>query len=173
MNSSRTLAEKFREQRTDRIRVDDAEVLSMAEVIVRPTSSLELVIEGQRDDVAQVLFVRSRTQAARITHVDQEPSEHPPTELVEIHVPTVSGVELSGDESADTVFQIWNGWQIGDHNHSWLGNSGVIVEDLEAPSGANLRFRMWFSDGLGEPTFDDLVVLATVGEKLPQKGSFT
>lgn len=168
MSSSRTLADRFRSQRTDRIRVDDAEVLSMAEVILRPSSSLELVIERQRDDVAQVLSIRSHSHAALVTHVDQEPSGHSPTELVEVHVPKVSAIELTGDDSSDTVLQIWNGWEVGAHNHSWLGNSGVIVEDLEAPPGANLRFRLWFSDGLGEPTFDDLVVLATIGEQLPQ-----
>ena len=168
MSNMGTLADRFRSQRTDRIRVDDAEVLSLVEVILRPSSSLELVIEDRRSDVDQVLMIRSRTESARVTRVNHEPAEHSPAEVVEFHVPTVSGIEVSGDTTNETVLQIWNGWCVGGQNHAWLGNSGIIVEDLEAPPGANLRFRMWCSDGLGDPSFDDLVILVTIGEKLPQ-----
>ena len=168
MSSTRTLAERFRTQRTDRIRVEDSEVLSVAEVILRPTSSLELVVEQQRHDVQQVLTVRSRTKSAKLVSVDSEPSDHEVCEALEIHVPTISRVELVGSDDEDTIFQIWNGWRIGGTNQAWVGNSGVVIEDLEPPAGATLRFRMWFSDGLGDATFDDLIVLATVGSRLPQ-----
>lgn len=38
MSNMGTLADRFRSQRTDRIRVDEAEVLSLVEVILRPSS---------------------------------------------------------------------------------------------------------------------------------------
>lgn len=168
MSSTRTLADRFRTQRTDRIRVDDSEILSLAEVILRPTSSLELIVEQQRRDTQQILTIRSRTKNARLVSVDSERLDSEPCEAIDIYVPDARSVEVTGSDDEDTILQLWNSWRIGDTNHSWLGNSGVIIEDLAPPAEANLRFRLWFSDGLGEPTFDDLVVLATVGERLPQ-----
>ena len=45
MNSARTLADRFRTQRTDRIRVDGVEVLSMTEFSISEDDSVEIVIE--------------------------------------------------------------------------------------------------------------------------------
>ena len=42
MNSARTLADRFRTQRTDRIRVDGVEIVSMTEVHIAKGSVLEL-----------------------------------------------------------------------------------------------------------------------------------
>ena len=63
------------------------------------------------------------------------------------------------------TLQVWNSWLIGDAEHAWTGNSGVVVEELDVPDGADARLRLWCSDGLGDPQFDDLVVVITIGPK--------
>ena len=47
---------------------------------------------------------------------------------------------------------IWNSWSFDGVDSSWLGSAGMLVES----SGQTHALRC--SDGLGEPTFDDLVV---------------
>ena len=59
MNPARTLADRFRTQRTDRIRVDGIEVVSVAEIRLEQSESVELVIEQCRADVEQAMNVRS------------------------------------------------------------------------------------------------------------------
>lgn len=165
MSPSRTLADRFRSQRTDRIRVDHLEVLSLVEVILRPTSALEIVVESQRSDIAQSLTVRSRSQQLRVI-TDDAPSNE--AELVELRASSARRIEIVGSDHTDTVLQIWNGWLVHGAQHAWVGNAGIVVEDLEPPTGANTRFRLWCSDGLGDPTFDDLVVLVTIGDRITQ-----
>lgn len=171
MSPARTLADRFRKQRTERIRVDDIEVLSVVELFLRPTSSIELIIERQRNDVAQGLSIRSRTQAARVVAVDADETERSAVELIEIESSAATRIEIAGDDENETVLQLWNTWTADAKGNAWTGNSGIIVEDLQAPPGANLRFRMWCSDGFGDASFDDLVVLATVGERTPKIGA--
>jgi len=168
VSSSRTLAERFRSQRTDRIRVEGTEVLSIVELVLRPTSALELVVESQRDDVEQEFFIRSRAGQAHTLGDTHSVFTSEPVELVELRSRHTSRIELVGQATDDTVFHLWNGWRIGGTAHSWTGNCGIVVEDLTPPPGANLRFRLWCSDGLGDPSFDDLVVLVTVGDQSPQ-----
>jgi len=47
---------------------------------------------------------------------------------------------------------IWNSWSFDGVDSSWLGSAGMIVESTD-----NVH-TVRCSDGLGEPTFDDLVV---------------
>jgi len=51
---------------------------------------------------------------------------------------------------------IWNGWSFDGVDSSWLGNAGMIIETW----GDVHTLRC--SDGIGEPTFDDLVMTVTV-----------
>ena len=51
---------------------------------------------------------------------------------------------------------IWNSWSFDGVDSSWLGSAGMIVES--ADNVHTLRC----SDGLGEPTFEDLVVQVTI-----------
>lgn len=165
MSSSRTLADRFRSQRTDRIRVDHLEVHSLVEVILRPTSALEVIVESQRSDIAQSLTLRSRSQQLRVVSDDGPSAE---SELIELRTLSAPRVEVVGSDHADTVLQMWNGWLVGATAHAWTGNAGIVVEDLEPPKNANTRFRLWCSDGLGDPTFDDLVALVTIGDRNSQ-----
>ncbi|MFT7474614.1 MAG: hypothetical protein ACI81L_001539 [Verrucomicrobiales bacterium] len=193
MNSARTLADRFRSQRTDRIRVDGIEVLSMTEIIVDPGSPVEVVVEEFRDDVEQSLQLRAKK--AELVVVELASANSSST----LPMGTADGVTLVADrrrrlelaiadsemvidldrdldgneaiiETAElvlpkrpTILQVWNSWLIGGAKHAWTGNSGIVVEELNVPSEATARFRLWCSDGLGDPQFDDLVVVVTIG----------
>lgn len=66
------------------------------------------------------------------------------TSPIEIHLEVVGRRAKSVD--------IWNSWSSDGVDSSWLGSAGMLVE--RTPSCTTLRC----SDGLGEPTFDDLIV---------------
>ncbi len=166
MSSSQTLADRFRTQRTDRIRVDGNEVLSVVDLVLAPTSAVEFAVQSQRNDIEQLFSVRSRTRDLQPVGEEFDPS---PVELIQVRAKNATTIELVGSDSSDSVLQLWNGWRVDATDHSWTGNSGIIVEDLTPPEGANLRFRMWCSDGLGDPSFDDLVLVVTIGDRIPQK----
>lgn len=51
---------------------------------------------------------------------------------------------------------IWNSWSFEGVDSSWLGSAGMIVEST------NNVHTLRCSDGLGEPSFDDMVVRVTV-----------
>lgn len=51
---------------------------------------------------------------------------------------------------------IWNSWSFEGVDSSWLGNAGMVVEST------NDVHTLRCSDGLDEPTFDDLVVQIVV-----------
>ena len=198
MNSARTLADRFRTQRTDRIRVDGVEVLSMTELSITEDDSVEIVIEDFRDDVEQSLHVRAKKADLQITdHVAafDEPYEFDESIIstsitlvadqarrIEFGLvpdePELDDVDVDVDVDVDdteprsvtkparpVTLQVWNSWLIGDAEHAWTGNSGVVVEELDVPDGADARLRLWCSDGLGDPQFDDLVVVITIGPK--------
>lgn len=48
--------------------------------------------------------------------------------------------------------RVWNAWRHDGLVEEWSGNAGVLVED----DGETVTLYM--SDGIGEPSFDDLVV---------------
>ena len=191
MNSARTLADRFRTQRTDRIRVDGVEVLSMTELSITEEDSVEIVVEEFRDDVEQSLHVRATSADLQITdHVAalDEPYEFDDS-IISTSITLVAdqarriefGLAPDDPELDDrnddgesgaapstaprVTLQFWNSWLVGDAEHAWTGNSGVVVEDLDVPEGAHARLRLWCSDGLGDPQFDDLVVVITVGPR--------
>lgn len=172
VNSARTLADRFRTQRTDRIRVDGVEVLSLVEIEVEQEEVVEVLIETSRNDVDQALNIRSSlgdlvalSDRGRSTD-DFDHDEGLGFELVTVQASEAHRVELACSETSPRSLQLWNSWVIGDAHHSWTGNSGIVAEALEVPPGASTRIRLWCSDGLGDPQFDDLVVVVTVG-KMP------
>lgn len=172
MNSARTLADRFRTQRTDRIRVDGVEVMSMVELRVHSDEAAEFVIEQVRDDVEQAMNIRSRHGDLRsfttqpVITDDFDADEGLGFEQVTLLAADQRRVELTAGDDADRTIQIWNSWLVGQAHHSWTGNSGIITEELEAPAGASTRVRLWCSDGLGDPSFDDLVAIVTIGPRV-------
>lgn len=171
MNSARTLADRFRTQRTDRIRVDGVEVLSMIEVDLAPDEVVELVIEQARDDVAQALNARPRRGELMALPDDMasndgfDHDEGLGYDQVTLLASRGRRAELVGSDPRRQTIQIWNSWSMADANHCWIGNSGIVLENLDAPMGATQRMRLWCSDGLGDPQFDDLVAVLTVGPR--------
>lgn len=173
MNSARTLADRFRTQRTDRIRVDGIEVLSIVELMVEPGDAVEVVIESSRTDIEQSLHIRAkRTGLELVDHeaLGEEDYEFDPS-IISTNLTVVANQQrriefvLSPGAEKRTRLKLWNSWLLGDAEHAWTGNSGIVAERLEAPENATERMRLWCSDGLGDPQFDDLVALVTVGQK--------
>ncbi len=159
MNPGRTLADRFRAQRTDRIRVDEQEVISMVEITVSEPLVIEVVVEQRRDD-HQVLIVSTSLEAT-LGHADGGTLGTEARLDIDVESP-VELVVLPAD--GPLVVRLWNAWDLVGVEHAWTGNSGCIREDLPIPDGALGRFRLWCSDGLGEPSFDDLVVVVTTAQ---------
>lgn len=63
--------------------------------------------------------------------------------------PTTCQLEVVGRKARS--IDVWNGWSFEGVESAWLGQSAMVVEE----NGTEYTFRC--SDGLGEPTFDDLV----------------
>ena len=128
MNPARTLAERFRTQRTDRIRVDGDEVVSVVELRVRDASDVELTIESCRDDVEQLLVIRSRD--CPIDYLDADDAT-----TSQVAIPAVLGrtVDLSVRPENATTLHMWNAWRVDGTEHAWTGNAGMIVELMARP----------------------------------------
>ncbi|MGI9605940.1 MAG: hypothetical protein ACR2P0_07345 [Acidimicrobiales bacterium] len=146
MNPSRTLAERFRTQRTDRILLAGDEVLSLIEKRIDEPVEVEVLIESDRTDIEQALWL----------DVDADGDSR------------IDAFRMGGfDEPVATIrlepgwLRIWNAWMIDELECAWTGNHGIIVETLPCPDGAISRMRLWCSDGLGDPSFDDLVAVVT------------
>lgn len=72
--------------------------------------------------------------------------------------PDVVEVRLATDR--DTTVQLWNTWWSDGVAQAWLGNAGFLIEtDL---TGDDPVVVLWCSDGVGEVSFDDLVVAVEV-----------
>ncbi len=166
---NRTLSERFRTQRTDRIRVDGFEVFSMTDLVLDGFSALEIIVESARTDVEQSVCLRSRSRDLRLVSDggrSLEPAEDARVELLRLDAPAPARAEVHGPDESNSVIQVWNSWVVGGTDHAWTGNAAMVVEPLPTPPGATLRKRLWCSDGLGAATFEDLVVLLTVGPRV-------
>ncbi len=159
MSTSASFAERFRSQRTDRIRVDEHEVLSLVEFRVSNPLIVELAVEERRDDHQvfviscsddDVIGLDTASVLGGEARIDIDCAD-----VVELHVlPPVGG----------TTLRLWNAWDLVGVEQAWTGNSGIIAEELETPENARARMRFWCSDGLGDPSFDDLVMVMTTAE---------
>lgn len=187
MNSARTLADRFRTQRTDKIRVDGVEVVSMTELSIAHDEVVEVMVESSRHDVEQSLHIRARK--ADLEVLDHAAIEDDAYELdhsiqssnltvvanqqrrieFAVALPELGDTDIDLTDQKPVRLQMWNSWLLGAAEHAWTGNSGIVVEELDPPAGAKSRMRLWCSDGLGDPQFDDLVILLTIGE-LPEGG---
>lgn len=163
MNPSRTLASRFRTQRTDRVRLDETEVLSVFELHVDPPSRVEILVEECRHDVPQGLTLQ--VNGAHMTPIVADAATH---------AASVSRIELAADYALKpveiaiagedrTLLSLWNFWLWDGADQAWTGNSGIVAEELPVPDGALRRVRLWCSDGLGNPSFDDMIAVVTMG----------
>ena len=112
------------------------------------------VSAGDRIAVTRVRSSRVRAQALKLA------LDRGDLRANGVAVPTVAIWSHTAPERAelDVVgrraksVEIWNAWSFEGVDSSWIGNAGIIVE---SEGGARL---LRCSDGLGEPSFDDLVV---------------
>ncbi len=76
-------------------------------------------------------------------------------------------ISLWSDTSPETVellvhgsqvrrVEVWNAWDLGGLETAWVGNAGIILESAEK------HLTLHCSDGIGEPSFSDLVVRIAV-----------
>lgn len=165
MSASSTLARRFRSQRTDRIRLEGEEVFSKIELSVTGPTIIELAFESCRTDCAEGLGLLASDFPLSVTATDVHVIDPAWTETDQLSLlmPPDSIVQLRCDAEPPGHLTLWNTWMHEGTEHAWTGNSGVMVERLNAPKGASDRMRLWCSDGLGDPSFDDLVVVLTVG----------
>jgi len=163
VNPSRTLASRFRTQRTDRIRLDETEVLSLFEIHLDPPTIVEIVVEQCRHDVEEGLVLQ--TNGASLTPITADAATTSATfSRVELAADfLLEPIEINVAADTRTLLSVWNFWRWDDADHAWTGNSGIVAEELPVPEGALRRVRLWCSDGLGNPTFDDMVAVVTVG----------
>lgn len=172
MNPSRTLADRFRTQRTERIRVDGTEIHSILELDAGTGDLVEVVVESCHDATPQgialtagVGFIVVETSPAQPS-LDVAPSSDLRIDCSALDAVVVRVEDQDVDDEAASErhrIRLWNTWTLDDGEQAWTGNAGIVVEEVEAPEGANHRLRAWCSDGLGNASFDDLVVVVTVG----------
>lgn len=67
-------------------------------------------------------------------------------------------VRVAWKPRAKRSLRLWNAWRVNDVTQAWLRSAGMRVE--QGPDDS-LTFRC--SDGVGEPTFDDLVAEVSFG----------
>lgn len=165
MSAARTLARRFRSQRTDRIRLDGDEVFSKVEMAIDVPSLVEVHVESARADCAEGLGLYAPDASLTMlgTDVGVEPGTGTTADQFSLVLPPDSTAELRCEPSNPTHLVVWNTWIHEGTEHAWTGNSGIMVERLAAPTGATERLRLWCSDGFGGPSFDDLVVVVTTG----------
>ncbi len=170
MNPSRTLADRFRTQRTERIRVDGNEIHSLVELEVSSGDVIEVVVEQRHAGTPQGLTITSDGDLEIVEVSPTQPALDGQastdlavdcTELDAVVLRAIAGAD-DDDEHRHRV-RLWNTWSIDGGTQAWTGNAGIVVEDLELPESADRRLRAWCSDGLGNATFDDLVVVLTIG----------
>ena len=165
MSATSTLARRFRSQRTDRIRLEGEEVFSKIEIPVPGPTIIEIAFESCRTDCAEGLGLLAPEFPFMVTATDVHVVDPAWTETDQLSLlmPPKSTVQLRGHAEEPSHLTLWNIWMHEGTEHAWTGNSGMMVERLENPVGASDRMRLWCSDGLGDPSFDDLVVVVTVG----------
>lgn len=165
MSASRTLARRFRSQRTDRIRLDGEEVFSKVELTIEAPTIIEVRFESSRADCAEGLglFASGASLSLVATDVNVEPPTWSTTDQLSLLLPPRSIAQLRCEPADPTHLAVWNTWMHEGTEHAWTGNSGMMVEHLDPPPGATERLRLWCSDGFGEASFDDLVIVITTG----------
>jgi len=163
VNPSRTLASRFRTQRTDRVRLEDMEVVSVFELQLETPSRIEVVVEQCRHDVPQGVKLKAGNSLLTPIVADAAAEADSYSTIAIAAEYAMQPLEISVQGTERSLLSIWNIWQWDGADQAWTGNSGLVIEDLPVPEHALRRVRLWCSDGLGNPSFDDMVVVVTVG----------
>ena len=157
MNPARTLASRFRTQRTDRIRAGEEQVVSIYSLELSTTDVVELRIESVASDIEQTMYVHADGELS----IDRgkPASEH----LLTVNIDELHEIRTADTDRESIKVTFWNGWKLDTTDQAWTGNSGMVVEELKVMKPASSRSRLWCSDGLGVAEFTNLVATVTAG----------
>lgn len=144
-----SLAQSFAKGSGRRIKWQGTTVHSFVRLDVSP---------GDRLTVTRLAASRVRAQALKVA-VDRGDLRAngvvvPSVAIWSHSAPELAELEVVGRRAKS--IDIWNAWSFEGVDTSWLGNAGMVVEDTD--TGTVLRC----SDGVGVPSFDDLVVRVEV-----------
>lgn len=144
-----SLAAAFRSGNGRKIKWQGKIVYSMVQVSVK---------DGDIIDVERMAASQTRAQALKIALDKGNLRANGvlvPTAAIWTHTsPETATLQVVGRRARSV--DIWNSWSFDGVDSSWLGNAGILVES----SGDQHILRC--SDGLGDATFDDLVVRVRV-----------
>lgn len=146
---STSLASRFRAGNGRKIKWQGNAVYSMVQLGVA---------DGDIIEIARVSASTTRAQGLKLA-VDKGNLRANgvlvPTAAVWTHTsPETAALQVVGKRARSV--DIWNCWSFAGVDSSWLGNAGILVERAEG------YHVLRCSDGLGDPTFDDLVARITV-----------
>ena len=140
-----TLEAAFRSGNGRKVKWDGKAVHSFVQVPVKDGDVIEMTRRSASPTRAQALKIAVDRGNLRANGVLI------PIAAVWTHTsPETAHFEVVGRRARSV--DIWNSWSLDSVDSSWLGNAGMIVE------GATPEFTLHCSDGLGDASFDDLVM---------------
>lgn len=142
---STSLASAFRSGNGRKIKWDGQAVHSLIQLNVKQGDTIEIRRVQSSPTRAQALKVAVDKGSLRANGVSVSPI------AIWTHTsPEQVTLEVVGRRTKS--IDIWNSWSFDGVDSSWLGNAGILIES----TGDVHTLRC--SDGVGEPSFDDLVV---------------
>lgn len=146
---STSLAAAFRSGNGRKIKWHGDVVHSLLQLSVKEGDTIEITRLEASPTRAQALKVASDKGSLRANGVVLSPI------AIWTHTsPEQVTLDVVGRKTRS--IDIWNSWSFDGVDSSWLGNAGMLVESSDD------EHTLRCSDGLGEPTFDDLVVKIVV-----------
>lgn len=144
---TKTLAQAFRSGSGRKAKWNGQTVHSFHQISVKPGNTIEITRMSDSSTRAQALKLALDRGDLRVNGIVASSLS------IWTHTsPSDVSIEVVGKKAR--TLDIWNSWSFDGVDSSWLGSAGMLVEDADNGDGYILRC----SDGLGEPTFEDLVV---------------
>lgn len=144
---TKTLAQAFRSGSGRKTKWNGQTVHSFHQISVKPGHTIEITRTSESATRAQALKLAVDRGDLRVNGIVA------PSLSIWTHTsPSDVSIEVVGKKAR--TLDIWNSWSFDGVDSSWLGSAGIVIEDSDDDDGCILRC----SDGLDEPTFDDLVV---------------
>lgn len=148
---SKTLAQAFSSGSGRKVKWNGMTVHSFHQIAVKPGTVIEISRLGESSTRAQAFKLELDRGDLRVNGIVGSPV------AIWTHTSPIDvSVEVVGKKAR--TLDIWNSWSFDGVDSSWLGSAGMLIE--EADDGHVLRC----SDGLGEPSFDDLVAHIRIRE---------
>ncbi len=144
---NKTLSQLLAEARGAPIRFGDVEVRAIYEIDIRANSMMQVSFVHSTSAAPQALRVKAEGATLTVNAVTvKEAIYWTDTAPKDFDVSVVLTRTIG-------KLKMWNEWRSpGGLQNAWIGNAGMVVVD----SGSELLLKC--ADGIGEPTFDDLIV---------------